>query len=343
MTQPTIATETELDEALSRPTEADVEAMRTLQGDLLLIGASGKMGPTMAALARRASEQAGVQRRVLAAARFTDPASRDALEAAGAETVVCDLLDRASIEALPDSPNVLYMVGQKFGTAGDAARTWAINAYAPGVAAERFRSSRIVAFSTGNVYPLTPVASGGPTEQDPTGPVGEYAQSALGRERIFAFFAERNQTPTAILRLNYAIDLRYGVLHDIGSRVFAGEPVDLATGYANVIWQRDANSVALRSFAHAATPAFILNLTGARTESVRAIAESFGEHFERDVVFSGNETETALLNNAALCKRLFAPETVTLDQMIEWTASWIAQGGRALGKPTHFEVRDGKF
>jgi len=343
MTQSSIATEAELDEALSRPTEADVEAMRTLQGDLLLIGASGKMGPTMAALARRAAEQAGVQRRILAAARFTDPASRHALEAAGAETVVCDLLDRASIEALPDSPNVLYMVGQKFGTAGDAARTWAINAYAPGVAAERFRSSRIVAFSTGNVYPLTPVASGGPTEQDPTGPVGEYAQSALGRERIFAFFAERNQTPTAILRLNYAIDLRYGVLHDIGSRVFAGEPVDLATGYANVIWQRDANSVALRSFAHAATPAFILNLTGARTESVRAIAETFARHFERDVVFSGEETETALLNNAAHCKRLFAPETVTLDQMIEWTAGWIAQGGRALGKPTHFEVRDGKF
>lgn len=343
MTNAPIQTEAELDEALSRPAHADVEAMRALSGDLLLIGASGKMGPTMAALARRASEQAGVSRRIIAAARFTDPAARDALEAVGAETVTCDLLDRASIEALPDVPNVLYMVGQKFGTANDAARTWAINAYAPGVAAERFKSSRIVAFSTGNVYPLTPVASGGPTETDPTGPVGEYAQSALARERMFAFFADRNQTPTAILRLNYAIDLRYGVLHDIGARVFAGEPVDLATGYANVIWQRDANSVALRSFAHAATPAFILNLTGARTESVRAIAQAFAVHFGREAVFNGEETETALLNNAALCKQLFDPETVTLDQMIGWVANWIAQGGRALGKPTHFEVRDGKF
>lgn len=339
----TFRNETELEEALSRPTEADVEAMRALQGDLLLIGASGKMGPTMAALARRASEQAGVERRIIAAARFTDPASRQALEAAGAETATCDLLDRASIEALPDAPNVLYMVGQKFGTSGDAARTWAINAYAPGVAAERFRGSRIVAFSTGNVYPLTPVASGGPTEKDPTGPVGEYAQSALARERLFAFFAERNGTPTAILRLNYAIDLRYGVLHDIGTRVHAGTPVDLATGYVNVIWQRDANSVALRSFAHAATPAFVLNLTGAATESVRAIAEKFAQRFGREAIFNGAETETALLNNAALCKQMFNPETATIDEMIEWTADWIAQGGRALGKPTHFEVRDGKF
>lgn len=339
----TFRNEAELEEALSRPTEADVEAMRGLRGDLLLIGASGKMGPTMAALARRASEQAGVERRIIAAARFTDPASRKALEAAGAETVTCDLLDRASIEALPDAPNVLYMVGQKFGTSGDAARTWAINAYAPGVAAERFRESRIVAFSTGNVYPLTPVASGGPTEKDPTGPVGEYAQSALARERLFAFFAERNGTATAVLRLNYAIDLRYGVLHDIGTRVHAGTPVDLATGCVNVIWQRDANSVALRSFAHAATPAFVLNLTGAKTESVREIAEKFARRFGREAVFNGAETETALLNNAALCKQMFDPETATIDEMIEWTADWIAQGGRALGKPTHFEVRDGKF
>ncbi len=338
-----IHNEEELEEALSRPTEADVAAMGALEGDLLLLGASGKMGPSLASLARRASEAAGVKRRVIGAARFSAAGSRETLERMGVETLVCDLLDRRSVEALPDCKNVLFMAGQKFGTSANQALTWANNTYAPAVAAERFRDSRIVAFSTGNVYPLTPVDAGGPTEDDPIGPVGEYAQSALARERIFEFFSTRNGTPTAILRLNYAIDLRYGVLRDIGDRVFAGDPIDLTTGHANVIWQRDANSVALRAFAHAASPPFVVNLTGAATISVRRVAERFGELYGKQPVFSGAEAPTALLSNAKRCAEMFGPGTASLEEMIEWTAAWVSSGGADLGKPTHFQQRDGKF
>ena len=317
--------------------------MAALEGDLLLIGVAGKMGPSMARLAMRASEQAGVQRKVMGAARFSAAGSRDELESIGVETIPCDLLDRKSVEALPDCPNVLYMVGQKFGTSTNQGLTWAINAYAPAVACERFQDSRIVAFSSGNVYPLTSVASGGPTEEDPVGPVGEYAQSALARERMFQFFSGKNGTKTASLRLNYAIDLRYGVLRDIADQVAAGAPVDVSMGYANVIWQRDANSVALRAFAHASSPAFLLNLTGADMISTREVAQKFGKLLGVEPVFVGTEAETALLNNAAKCKQIFAPETVTLDWMIEQIAGWIKAGGKSLGKPTHFQEREGKF
>jgi nucleoside-diphosphate-sugar epimerase len=339
----TIRTEAELEEALSRPTEADVEAMRVLEGDLLLIGVAGKMGPSMARLAIRASEQAGVKSKIMGAARFSAAGSRDELEAIGVETIPCDLLDRKSVEALPNCANVLYMAGQKFGTSTNQGLTWAINAYAPAVACERFPDSRIVAFSSGNVYPLTPVASGGPTEDSPVGPVGEYAQSALARERIFQFFSGKNGTRTAILRLNYAIDLRYGVLRDIADQVAAGAPVDVSMGYANVIWQRDANSVALRAFEYASSPAFVLNLTGAGMISTREVARKFGMILGVEPKFTGTEAETALLNNAARCQEIFAPETVTLDWMIEQIAGWVKSGGKTLGKPTHFQEREGKF
>ncbi len=337
-------TETELEELLSRPMPADVEAMGALDGDLLIVGVGGKMGPTLAAMAHRASEEAGVGRKIYGAARFSDPAAREALEASGIETIRCDLLDRASVAGLPDCPNVLFMAGQKFGTSSGAANlTWAINAYAPAMVCERFPKSRIVAFSTGNVYPLTPVASGGPTEDDPTGPVGEYAQSALARERMFGYFSERAGTRVAILRLNYAIDLRYGVLRDIAEKVYSGAPVDVTMGYVNVIWQRDANAMALRAFAHCASPPFTLNLTGAATLRVRDIAERFGRRFGVEPVIEGREAETALLSNAARLKEQFDAETTSLDQMIEWTADWVSDGGRALGKPTHFQEREGKF
>ena len=339
----TIQTEDELEEALSRPTEADVEAMGALEGDLLLIGVSGKMGPSMARLAMRASERAGVKRKVMGAARFSQAGSRDELESIGVETIPCDLLNRQAVEALPDCPNVLYMVGQKFGTSTNQGLTWAINSYAPAVACERYKDSRIVAFSTGNVYPLTPVASGGPTETDPVGPVGEYAQSALARERIFQYFSDLNGTKTAILRLNYAIDLRYGVLRDIADQVMAGKTIDISMGYANVIWQRDANSVALRAFGRVSSPPFLLNLTGADTISIREVATKFGKLLGREPKFAGREAETALLNNAAKCKKVFQAETVTLDWMIEQIAGWIRSGGKSLGKPTHFQERDGKF
>jgi nucleoside-diphosphate-sugar epimerase len=336
-------TEQELEEALSRPTAADIDALANMEGDLLILGVSGKMGPSLAGLASRASQQTARPKRIYGAARFSDPSVRQRIEAQGVETIVCDLLDRAAVGKLPDCPNVLFMAGQKFGTTGKQALTWATNTYAAAVAAERFRQSRIVAFSTGNVYPFTPVASGGPIESDPTGPVGEYAQSALGRERMFEHFSLRNGTPVAILRLNYANELRYGVLHDIAERVLERRPIDLSMGYVNVIWQRDANSVALRSFTHCASPAFVLNLTGTEILPVRKLAERFAALLQTEPVFEGSEKESALLNNARRCEQLFGPPEVSVDRMVEWIAAWVSRGGRSLGKPTHYEERQGAF
>jgi nucleoside-diphosphate-sugar epimerase len=336
-------TEQELEEALSRPTDADAEALATLEGDLLILGVSGKMGPSLARLARRACEKAGIRKRIIGVARFSDPRTRQSLQDQGIETTAGDLLDRDFLASLPDCPNVVFMAGQKFGTSGNQPLTWAMNTYVPALAAERFRHSRNVVFSSGNVYPFTTPASGGPTEQHAVAPVGEYAQSALGRERMFEFFSNRYETPVAILRLNYAIETRYGVLRDIGEKVYLRRPVNLAMGYVNVIWQRDANSMALRSFAHCSSPAFVLNMTGAEILAVRDLAMSFARHFGTEPIYEGAEAETALLSNAARCRQLFGPPEMGLDQMIERVGDWIAQGGRSLGKPTHFEERAGVF
>ena len=331
-----------LEDALSRPTEADVAAAAALSGDLLILGVAGKMGPSLARLARRAADEAGIRRRVTGVARFSRPGVREALEAVGVHTVACDLLDRDALARAPDAPNVVYMAGQKFGTTGDEAGTWATNVLAAAHAAERYRGSRLVAFSTGNVYLLTPVASGGPRECDPTGPVGEYAQSALGRERVLEFVSRRYGTPTAILRLNYAIEPRYGVLRDIAEQVRRGAPVDLAMGHVNVIWQRDANAVALRCFAHCDVPPFVLNVTGP-VVAVREVAARFGERFGVAPTFSGTERDTALLSNAARCRELFGPPPTSLATMIAQVADWVEAGGGSLGKPTHFEEREGRF
>ena len=333
----------ELEEALSRPSEADVAAVAALEGDLLILGVSGKMGPSLAGLAKRASDEAGGGRRIIGAARFSSPGSRQAIEKLGVETAACDLLDREALARLPDCRNVIFMTGHKFGASENQPVTWATNTYLAAAAAERFRNSRIVAFSSGNVYPLTKVASGGPDENHATGPVGEYAMSALGRERMLGYFSDRNRTPVTILRLNYAIDLRYGVLRDIGEKVYNRQPVPLAMGYANVIWQRDANSVALRAFAHCSVPPFVLNLTGPETISVREIAGQFGRKFGVDPILEGQESDTALLSNAALCTRMFGAPSVSIGQLVEWIADWISQGGASLNKPTHFEQRDGVF
>jgi len=338
-----IETEQQLEEALSAPSPADLDAMRSLPGDLLLLGAGGKMGPSLARLAVRACRQAGVSKRILAASRFTEAGLADSLRASGIDAISCDLLDDSALRALPDCPNILYMTGRKFGSTGQEWLTWAMNALAPARVAERFPRSRIVAFSTGNVYPLTPASGLGPDESHPTGPVGEYAQSCIGRERMFEYFSHLHGTPVAILRLNYAIDLRYGVLRDVAEKVRGRCPIDLSMGVVNVIWQRDANSVALRSFAHAASPPFLLNLTGAEKVSIRSLAERFGRVFGVPPVFEGTESPTALLSNAALCRRLFGPPTVTLDQMVDWVAQWVSIGGRGLDKPTHYEQRDGRF
>ena len=316
--------------------------MRGLEGDILILGAGGKMGPSLARLAVRAVRESGRARRVIAAARFSEASLQARLAADGVETIQCDLFDQAQVAQLPDAANVIYMAGQKFGTSGEADRTWAVNAYLPGVAAARFPEARIVAFSTGNVYPLWPASSEGPTEADPTGPIGEYAQSALARERVFEHFSRRNGTPIALLRLNYAVEPRYGVVRDIADRVRAGAKVDLSMGKVNLIWQRDANAVALAALSHGGSPPLVLNLTGPAV-LVRWIAEEFGRRWGRAPVFAGVESDTALLSNAAECVRRFGPPPVSASEMIDRVAVWVEQGGRSLNKPTHFETRDGAF
>jgi nucleoside-diphosphate-sugar epimerase len=338
-----IANEQQLEDALAEPSQADVRAMAEMEGDLLILGVAGKMGPSLAKRARRACERAKLPKRIIGVARFSDPRVQQELQAVGIETVSADLLAPGAMATLPDAPNVLYMAARKFGSTGAEHLTWAMNTLLPALVADRYAASRIVAFSTGNIYPLVPVAQGGASENTPTGPVGEYAQSALGRERIFEYFSQRNQTPMMFLRLNYAIDLRYGVLLDIGQKVFERRPVDVSMGHVNVIWQGDANSIALRSFALCQSPPVVLNVTGPETVAVRWIARRFGERFGVEPVIEGTESETALLSNAARCHRLFGYPSVTIEQMIEWVAEWIGMGGATHSKPTHFETRDGRF
>lgn len=341
--QPVITSEQQLDHLLSEPSAADVAAMKELTGDLILLGVGGKMGPSLTLRARRAVNAAGLRKRIIGVSRFSSEAARKLLEEEGIETISADLLEPGDLSGLPQVENVVFMAGRKFGSTGGEALTWAMNGWLPGAVAEYYRSSRIVAFSSGNIYPLVPVSSGGATESTAPGPVGEYAQSVLARERIFEYFSRRSGTPMLLLRLNYAVDLRYGVLLDIGTKVFERRPVSLETGMVNVIWQGDANSVCLRSFGHCQSPPAVLNLTGPETLSVRRIALRFGEILGVDPLFEGTEAGTALLNNAARCQRLFGYPSVSVDQLIEWTAQWIGMGGPTLDKPTHFETRDGRF
>jgi nucleoside-diphosphate-sugar epimerase len=333
----------QLEERLSRPTPELVEDVAELDGDLLVLGVGGKMGPTLAMLARRAVVQAKSDKRVIGVARFSDPAVREKLDQAGIETVRCDLMAEGALDALPDVRNVVYMVGHKFGTTGQEALTWALNAFLPGLIAQRFRHSRIVVFSSGNVYPLTPAALGGPTEAAAPAPVGEYAQSVLGRERIFEFYARRFEIPSVLFRLNYAVEMRYGVLLDIARKVWIGEPIDLSMGHVNVIWQGDANAFALRALHLVQIPPRPLNVTGPETVSVRAAAERFGELLDRRPILHGVEKAEALLSSAGQAFRLLGYPSVALDQVIEWVAHWVIDGGPILGKPTKYAVRDGRF
>jgi nucleoside-diphosphate-sugar epimerase len=332
-----------LEEFLSRPSEADIAAMTQLDGDLLILGAGGKMGPSLARRAHRAMEKSGVRRKIIAVARFSENHLRANLASEGIETLAVDLLQSGALSKLPDIPNVIFMAARKFGTTGSEDLTWAMNTFLPGLVAERYRASRIVVFSTGNVYPLRHAMEGGAVESTPVAPESEYAQSALGRERMFEYGSRQWGTAVTILRLNYAIDLRYGVLLDIGTAVFERRPIDLRMGLVNIIWQGDANSVCLRSFAHCQAPPLILNLTGPDTLSVRFIAEEFGRRFDVQPTFISEEMPNALLSNAAKAHQIFGCPTVTPGQMIDWTAAWISSGGPRLNKPTHFQVRDGKF
>ena len=339
-----IQTESELEKLLSRPGDKTAEAMAALQGDLLILGAGGKMGPSLARLARRSCDRAGIQKRVIAVARFSNSSLPAELSADGIETITCDLLDRESLAKLPEIRNVIFMAARKFGTSGEAHLTWAMNTYLPALVADRYRNSRIVAFSTGNVYPLCPISQAGAKETTPVGPVGEYAQSALGRERMFEYASARWNTPVVLLRLNYAVELRYGVLVDIGLAVFERRPIDLAMPRVNVIWQGDANAWCLRSFALCQAPPLVLNITGAETLSVRELALEFGRQFGIKPSFvSETEGPSALLSDASKARELFGDPTVSTREMIEWIADWIRNGGALLNKPTHFQTRDGKF
>jgi hypothetical protein len=339
-----IKTESELEELLSRPDEETATAMAALDGDLLILGAGGKMGPSLARLARRSIDRAGIKKRVIAVARFTNEKLPSELTAQGIETIACDLLDRGSLDKLSHIPNVVFMAARKFGTSGEEHLTWAMNTYLPGLVAERYRNSRIVAFSTGNVYPLRPLAEGGALETTPAAPVGEYAQSALGRERMFEYGSMRWGTRVVILRLNYAVELRYGVLVDIGRAVFERRPIVLGMPHVNVIWQRDANSWCLRSFAHCQAPPLVVNITGPETLSVRELALEFGRHFGIEPTFvSSTEGSSALLSDVSKARGLFRSPTVGPTEMVEWIANWIRDGGSFLNKPTHFQTRDGKF
>jgi nucleoside-diphosphate-sugar epimerase len=326
----------DLERELARPSEDDIAFMRRLDGDILILGASGKMGPSLARLCRNAADASGKARRVLAV-------SRNAAPGEGVEAIACDLLEREHVAHLPECPNVLYLAGRKFGSSGSPELTWAMNAVVPAIVAEKFGRSRMVVFSTGNVYPFRPASSGGSVETDLAAPVGEYAQSCLGRERVFEYYSRQRELRCLFFRLNYAVDLRYGVLVDIARKVYGGAPVELGVPAFNVIWQRDANSYALRSLELATSPPGILNVTGAETLSVRATANWFGMRFGRTCRFEGAEGPTALLSDASLCRKLLGAPEVPAEQLMEMVARWVEGGGASLDKPTHFEVSDGRF
>jgi nucleoside-diphosphate-sugar epimerase len=328
-----------LDELLSRPSQAVIDDLARVEGDILVLGVGGKMGPTLARLARRAAPE----KRIVAVARFSELGLRQALDRHGIETMAADLLDPAAVDRLPLLANVVFMAGRKFGAEGELPLTWAMNVHVPAIVAERFRGARIVAFSTGCVYPFAAVAGGGSTEETPLDPPGEYALSCVGRERLVEYFSRRHATPGRLFRLNYAIDLRYGVLHDIACKVRDSAPIDLAMGHVNVIWQGDACAQALRCLAYCTTPTSPINVSGAETLSVRRLAEDFGRRLGRAPEFVGTEAPTAWLTNTTQAQRLFGAPLVPLSAMMAWVADWVARGRPSLGKPTKFEARDGRY
>jgi nucleoside-diphosphate-sugar epimerase len=329
-----------LEEFMTRPSSALEADLARTTGDLLVLGVGGKMGPTLARMARRADPA----RRVVGVARFSEKGLRERLEGWGIECISCDLLERAALERLPRAPNVVFMAGHKFGAAGNAAFTWAMNAGAPFMVAEAFRESRIVVFSTACVYPFAAVSGRGADESVAAlPPPGDYAASCVGREKAFEYGSLKHGTPGRLVRLEYAIDMRYGVLHDVASKVFAGQPVDVTMGHVNVIWQGDANDMALRLLAHCTSPTSPLNLSGPEVVSVRWLAAEFGKRFGKKALVTGTEAPTAWLVDSRAAQALLGAPRVPLATMIDWQADWIARGMPGLGKPTHFETRDGKY
>ncbi len=333
----------ELEEALSVPSPELVEEVSSWDDGLMVLGAGGKMGPTLCRMAANAFREAGKSHTVTAVSRFSNPKEKEKLEAAGVRTISADLMDRQAVEALPDCKNIVFAAGRKFGSTGAESLTWAMNAYLPGIVASRFTNSRMAVFSSGNVYPFLPPVTGGCTEETPPNPLGEYAQSVLGRERIFEYFSHTYDVPMTIVRLCYAVELRYGVLVDLAQTIHAGQPVDLTMGAVNVIWQRDANDYVLRSLSIADSPPTYFNLTGPETVSVRGVSQKLAQALGKDVEFVGEEATAALLVDASQCFRQFGYPKTSLAEMIERVADWVKRGGETHGKPTGFQTRDGKF
>lgn len=333
----------ELENLLSTPSADLVEDFAKLEGDILILGVGGKMGPSLAKLAIRAVKEAGLNKKVIGVSRFSEQGLQQELESQGIETIAIDLLNDAELQSLPEVKNVIYMAGKKFGTTGQEHFTWAMNAYLPGRVGEKFKNSRMVVFSSGNIYPFVSYGSGGATEEVLPDPKGEYAQSCLGRERIFQYTSHKFQTPMLIYRLNYAVDLRYGNLLELAQMVQEEREINLTNGHMNVIWQGDANEIALRSLLVCESPARILNVTGPETLSIRWIAQEFGKLLDKTPRFVNEEAPDSLLNNASQCHRLFGYPKVTIREMLDMTAHWVARGGETLNKPTHFQERGGKY
>lgn len=336
-------TEEKLDALLTAPSAGMVRDMAEIEGDIMILGAGGKMGPTLAALAKNAVRAAGIDKRVIAVSRFSDSFAVKLLQRSQVEAISMDLLEEGALDRLPDVANIIYMAGRKFGTGEDASPTWAMNTSLPTLVTRRFKGANFVVFSTGNIYPMVPISSGGCTEETPPHPIGEYAMSSLGRERVFEYAAQEYGAKVLFYRLNYAVDLRYGVLYDLANRILAGKPIDLATPAFNCVWQGYANEVAVRGLLCAGNPAVRLNVTGPETVSVRYAAGLLGEYLGKAPVFMGMESSTAFLSNAARCVERFGYPEVGIRQLIRWQAQWLKDGGRTLDKPTHFEERAGKF
>lgn len=334
---------TQLEQRYSEPSAALLHDVEKIDGEVMILGIGGKMGISMGRLLVEAFKKIGRTDKVYGVSRFSDQRSLQQVKDSGVHPIVCDLLDEDQLAGLPEVPNVIFLAGHKFGTTGNEDFTWAMNTYLPGRVADKFKGSRIVAFSSGNVLPFVPLSEGGVDEDQTPEPVGEYAQSCLGRERIFQYFSKKNGTATLIYRLNYAVDFRYGVLMEIGKAVWEGRPIDLRSQNVNVIWQGDANEMAIRSLLHCTSPAKVLNITGPETLSTRWIAEQFARLFGKTALFENHAAPSALLNNASASHRLFGYPRVTIREVIEINAAWIAAGGEDLGKPTHFQEREGKF